>query len=114
VEAVLCVVDGVSGVEVCTEKAWQYAEEYEMPRVIIGGRMDRERANHERMLESVNEAFGRAVVPVQIPIGSEKNLKGVVDLIRMKAYTYDMGGNGKGKEIPIPVHLEAASKDGHE
>jgi elongation factor G len=114
VEAVLCVVDGVSGVEVCTEKAWQYAEEYEMPRVIIGGRMDRERANHERMLESVNEAFGRAVVPVQIPIGSEKNLKGVVDLIRMKAYTYDMGGNGKGKEIPIPVHLEAAAKAGHE
>lgn len=114
VEAVLVVVDGVSGVEVCTEKAWQYAEEYEMPRVIIGSRMDRERANHERMMDSINEAFGRAVVPVQIPIGNEKNLKGVVDLIRMKAYTYDMGGNGKGKEIPIPVHLEAAAKAGHE
>jgi elongation factor G len=114
VEAVLVVVDGVSGVEVGSEKTWQFAEEYEMPRVIIGSRMDRERANHERMMDSINEAFGRAVVPVQLPIGSEKNLKGVVDLIRMKAYTYDMGGNGKGKEIPIPVHLEASAKAGHE
>jgi elongation factor G len=114
VEAVIAVIDGVSGVEVSTEKVWGYAEEYEMPRVIVGGRMDRERADYERMMNSVTEAFGRAVVPVQIPIGAEKNLKGVVDLIRMKAYTYEMGGNGKGKEIPIPVHLEAASKAGHE
>ncbi|HWR17071.1 MAG TPA: elongation factor G [Terriglobales bacterium] len=114
VEAVLVVVDGVSGVEVCTEKAWHYAEEYEMPRVIIGGRMDRERASSERMLDSVTEEFGRAVVPVQIPIGSEKNFKGVVDLIRMKAYTYDMGGNGKGKEVPIPADLADAAKAGHE
>ncbi len=114
VEAVIAIVDGVSGVEVSTEKVWGYAEEYEMPRVIVAGRMDRERADYERLMKSVAEEFGRAVVPVQIPIGSEKNLKGVVDLIRMKAYTYDMGGNGKGKEIPIPVHLEAASKAGHE
>jgi elongation factor G len=114
VEAVITVIDGVSGVEVSTEKVWGYAEEYEMPRVIVAGRMDRERADYERMMNSVNEAFGRAVVPVQIPIGAEKNIKGVVDLIRMKAYTYDMGGNGKGKEIPIPVHLEAVSKAGHE
>lgn len=114
VEAVITVVDGVSGVEVSTEKVWGYAEEYEMPRVLVGGRMDRERADYERMMNSLTEAFGRVVVPVQIPIGAEKNIKGVVDLIRMKAYTYDMGGNGKGKEIPIPVHLEAAAKAGHE
>ncbi len=114
VEAVLCVVDGVSGVEVSTEKTWQYAEEYEMPRVIIGGRMDRERADYQRMLDSVTETFGRNVVPVQIPIGSEKNLKGVVDVIRMKAYTYEMGGNGKGKETAIPADLEAAAKAAHE
>ncbi|HMK31680.1 MAG TPA: GTP-binding protein, partial [Terriglobales bacterium] len=86
VESVLVVVDGVSGVEVSTEKAWGYAEEYEMPRVIVGGRMDRERADAERMLQSVSEAFGRAVVPVQLPIGKEKNFSGVVDLVKMKAY----------------------------
>jgi elongation factor G len=66
------------------------------------------------MLDSVTETFGRNVVPVQIPIGSEKNLKGVVDVIRMKAYTYEMGGNGKGKETAIPADLEAAAKAAHE
>src|SRR5215467_532682 len=97
-EAALVVVDGVSGVEVVTEKVWQYAEEINLPRVIVVSRMDRERANYETALESLVAAFGRQVVPVQLPIGSEKNLKGVIDLVTMKAYTYDMGGNGKGKE----------------
>jgi elongation factor G len=113
-EAALVVVDGVSGVEVVTEKVWQYAEEINLPRVICVSRMDRERANYETALESLVSAFGRQVVPVQIPIGSEKNLKGVIDLVTMKAYTYDMGGNGKGKEGPIPAELEAAAKDAHE
>ena len=113
-EAALVVVDGVSGVEVVTEKVWQYAEEINLPRVICVSRMDRERANYETALESLVSAFGRLVVPVQIPIGSEKSLKGVVDLVTMKAYTYDMGGNGKGKEGPIPAELEAAAKEAHE
>ncbi|HXB22501.1 MAG TPA: elongation factor G [Candidatus Solibacter sp.] len=113
-EAAIVVVDGVSGVEVVTEKVWQYAEEIELPRVIVVSRMDRERANYENALESLRNAFGRQVVPVQIPIGSEKSLKGVVDLVTMKAYTYEMGGNGKGKEGPIPAELEAAAKAAHE
>ena len=66
VEGVVVAVDGVGGVEVVTEKAWQYAEEYNLPRVIVGSRMDRERADAERMLESVVAAFGRTVVPVQL------------------------------------------------
>ena len=113
-EAALVVVDGVSGVEVVTEKVWQYAEEINLPRVICVSRMDRERANYETALESLVSAFGRQVVPVQIPIGSEKSLKGVVDLVTMKAFTYDMGGNGRGKEGPIPAELEAAAKEAHE
>src|SRR5690242_14489992 len=113
-EAALVVVDGVSGVEVVTEKVWQYAEEINLPRVICVSRMDRERANYETALESLVNSFGRQVVPVQIPIGSEKNLKGVVDLVTMKAYTYEMGGNGKGKEGPIPADVEAAAKEAHE
>src|SRR5262245_59319816 len=113
-EAALVVVDGVAGVEVVTDKVWQYADEINLPRVIVVGRMDRERANHEMALASLREAFGRQVVPMQIPIGSEKNLKGVVDLVTMKAYTYDMGGSGKGKEGPIPAELEAAAKEAHE
>jgi elongation factor G len=113
-EAALVVVDGVSGVEVVTEKVWQYAEEINLPRVICVSRMDRERANYESALASLVSAFGRQVVPVQIPIGSEKSLKGVIDLVTMKSYTYDMGGTGKGKEGPIPAELEAAAKEAHE
>jgi elongation factor G len=113
-EAAVVVVDGVSGVEVVTEKVWQYAEEIDLPRVIVVSRMDRDRANYETALESLRNAFGRQVVPVQIPIGSEKSLKGVVDLVTMKAYTYEMGGSGKGKEGPIPAEVEAAAKEAHE
>ena len=113
-EAAIVVVDGVSGVEVVTEKVWLYADEIELPRVIVVSRMDRDRANYETALESLRSAFGRQVTPVQIPIGSEKSLKGVVDLVNMKAYTYELGGNGKGKEGPIPAELEAVCKDAHE
>jgi elongation factor G len=114
VEGALVVVDGVGGVEVVTEKAWQYAEEYNLPRLIVGARMDRERADAGRMLESVTASFGRAAVPVQLPIGSEKNLTGVVDLIRMKAFTYEMGGNGQGKEGEVPANMKDAAAGGRE
>jgi elongation factor G len=113
-EAALVVVDGVSGVEVVTEKVWQYAEEINLPRVIVVSRMDRERANYQTALESLVNAFGRLVVPVQLPIGSEKSLKGVIDLVTMKAYTYELGGTGKGKEGPIPSELQAAAQEAHE
>ena len=113
-ETALIVVDGTAGVEVITERVWQYADDYEMPRVIVANKMDRERADAERTLDSLTSAFGRTVIPVQLPIGSEKSLKGVVDLVRMKAYTYDLGGNGKGKEAPIPGELAEAAKAGHE
>ena len=114
VEGVVVAVDGVGGVEVVTEKAWQYAEEYNLPRVIVGSRMDRERADAQRMMDSIVAAFGRSVIPVQLLIGSEKTLSGVVDLIKMKAFTYDMGGNGQGKEGDIPANLKDAAQSAHE
>jgi elongation factor G len=114
VEAAIVAVDGVGGVEVVTEKTWQYAEEFNLPRIIVGSRMDRERADAERMLDSAVAAFGRTAIPVQLPIGSEKNLTGVVDLVRMKAFTYDMGGSGQGKEGDIPANLADAAKAAHE
>jgi elongation factor G len=54
------------------------------------------------------------VIPIELPIGSEKNLSGVVDLVRMKAYTYDLGGNGKGKETEIPANMKAQVQEAHE
>src|SRR6202030_3868361 len=68
VDAALVVVDGVAGVEVVTERVWNYCEEYKTPRVIVASRMDRERADAERVLESWTRAFGRAVVPLELPI----------------------------------------------
>jgi elongation factor G len=114
VEAALVVVDGVAGVEVVTERVWAYAEEINLPRVLVVSRMDRERADADRVLESVEKAFGRSVVPLQLPIGKEKGFSGVVDLVRMKAYTYELGGNGKGKEGEIPANLAEKAKEGHE
>src|ERR1017187_7395363 len=102
VDAAIVVVDGVAGVEVVTQRVWNYCEEYKTPRLIVVNRMDRDRANAERVLESLTNAFGRDVIPIELPIGSEKSLSGVVDLVRMKAYTYELGGNGKGKETEIP------------
>ena len=82
--------------------------------MIVVSRMDRERSNAERVLESLTKSFGRAVTPLQLPIGSEKSLSGIVDLVRMKAYTYEMGGNGKGKEGPIPADMADVAKEAHE
>ena len=113
-EAALVVVDGVSGVEAMTSRVWDYAAEMDMPRIIVVNRMDRDRADKERALESLRAAFGRQVVPVFLPVGTERNLTGVVDLVTMKAYTYSMGGNGKGKEGPIPAELAEEAKAAHE
>jgi len=114
VDAAIVVVDGVAGVEVVTQRVWNYCEEYKTPRLIVVSRMDRERADAARVLESVEKAFGRNVIPIELPIGAEKSLSGVVDLVRMKAYTYEMGGSGKGKETEIPANLKDQALKAHE
>jgi elongation factor G len=114
VDAALVVVDGVAGVEVVTQRVWQYCNDIDLPRMIVVNRMDRDRADANRVLESLTNAFGRAVTPLQLPIGREKSLSGIVDLVRMKAYTYEMGGNGKGKEGPIPADMASVAQEAHE
>ncbi|HTS09927.1 MAG TPA: elongation factor G [Candidatus Eisenbacteria bacterium] len=114
VDAAIVVVDGVAGVEVVTQRVWNYCEEYKTPRLIVVSRMDRERADAARVLESVEKAFGRNVIPIELPIGAEKSLSGVIDLVRMKAYNYEMGGNGKGKETEIPSNLKDQALEAHE
>ncbi len=114
VDAAIVVVDGVAGVEVVTQRVWNYCEEFQTPRLIVASRMDRERADAERVLDSLENAFGRMVIPLELPIGKERNLRGVVDLVRMKAYTYELGGNGKGKESEIPDDLKDQAQEAHE
>jgi elongation factor G len=113
-DAAVILVDAVAGVEVQTEKVWQFADDFKLPRVIVVSKLDRERAAFDRTMESVIERFGRAAVPVQIPIGSERDFKGVVDLIRMKAFTYQPGGDGKGTEGEIPGDMADAAQKAHD
>ncbi len=113
-DAALVLVDGVAGVEVQTEKVWSFADEFNLPRAVMINKLDRERSSFERALANVQEVFGRLAVPVQLPIGAEKEFKGVVDVIRMKAYTYTIDGDGKGKEGPIPESLAEPAQKAHE
>jgi elongation factor G len=113
-DGALVVVDAVAGVEVSTEKVWEAAAELELPRLVMLNRLDRERASIDRSLESLRAVFGRAVVPVQLPIGEEKSFRGVVDLVAMKAWTYAVDGSGKPSESAIPADLEASAQAARE
>ena len=113
-DSALVLVDGVAGVEVQTEKVWSFASEFQIPRAIVINKLERERADFQRALASVHETFGRAAVPIHIPIGSERDFKGVVDLVQMKAYTYTLDGDGKAKEGEIPADLADAAQKAHE
>jgi elongation factor G len=110
VDAALVLVCGVSGVEVQTEKVWKWAEEYQLPRILLVNKLDRERADFARVVEAIQKSFGRSPVPVQIPIGSEKDFSGVVDLIEFKAYQYPKDESGKFQEIDIPDSLKEEAK----
>jgi len=109
-DAAVVVVDAVSGVEVQTEKVWAAAEQFELPRLVVVNRIDRERASLSRTLDSLTTSFGRTVIPVQMPIGEEKAFRGVVDLVGMKAYVFETDGSGKFKEEAVPAAMEADAK----
>jgi elongation factor G len=113
-DAALLLVHGVAGVEVQTERTWGFCEKYNLPRVLVLDQMDRERASFERSVGALKEAFGRAVVPVQLPIGEERNFRGIADLVRMKAYLFEPNGNGKATESDIPAELASAAAAAHE
>ncbi|HEX8984136.1 MAG TPA: GTP-binding protein, partial [Bryobacteraceae bacterium] len=109
-DSALVLVDGVAGVEVQTEKVWSFADEFSLPRAIVINKLDRERASFERTLENVQANFGRTAIPVHLPIGSEREFHGVVDLIQMKAFSYTLDGDGKGREESIPGDMAAAAQ----
>jgi len=99
------VVSGVTGVEVTTEKVWKFADQYELPRAIIINKMDRERASFSRTLDALQKKFGKNIVPIQLPMGEEKDFNGVIDLVTMKAYKYSTDGSGKVDTLDIPADL---------
>jgi elongation factor G len=102
-DAAVVVVDAVDGVKVGTEKVWQTANDYNLPRLVFVNKMDRERADYNQVLAGLKNILGAQVVPLQFPIGQEAGFKGVVDLVSLKAYT---GGGGKMETGPVPDDLK--------
>jgi elongation factor G len=105
VEAAIVTVDSVAGVEVGTELVWQTCDEYKLPRFVVINKMDRENANFQKALESVQAAFPKSkFIPVQLPLGEQQSFKGVVGLLSMKARL------GKGDQLSeIPADMQAAA-----
>lgn len=114
VDAALIVVDGVSGVEVVTEKVWGFAEEYTLPRAFFINKLDRERSDFQRTVDNIMEVFGRHCLPIYLPIGTEREFNGIVDVISLKAFRYTPDGDGKGTEIPIPDDMADEAKAAHD
>jgi elongation factor G len=99
------------GVEVGTQRLWQRAQELGVARLVYVNMLDRERADFFRALDSLKEAFGPHVVATEIPIGSEHETRGLIDLVDMKAFAYDGAGKDNCKEIPIPEDLRALAEE---
>ena len=96
-DGAVIVVCAASGVEVGTELVWRYAEEHKLPRLIFVNKIDRENADFFKVVEQLQTYFGRRCLPIQLPIGSEEDFQGVVDVVKMKAYS---GSQWQEGEIP--------------
>ena len=110
-ESAVFIVNAVMGVEVHTTRLWQRAAELDLARLVFVNMLDRERADFFRTLESLKSAFGSHVVATEIPIGSEHDISGVIDLVDMKAYRYDSADRASCSEIPIPDELQEQAQE---
>ncbi len=107
------VVSAVEGVEVQTEVAWRIAEQRGIPRAVFVNKLDRERASFERTIADLKDRFGAGIAPLQLPIGEEAALSGVVELLNDTAVTYT-DGNGKGATGAIPSDMESEEHSVHD
>ena len=104
VDNAVIVVDAVGGVEFQTQKVWELADEYHLPRIIFINRMDRERADFNKALESIKNKFKKKATPICLPTGAEDKFNGIVDLISSKAYIFtDNKGIAKPSDIPADM-----------
>jgi len=102
VDGAVVIVSALSGVKAETQKIWKYASEFEIPRIVFVNKMDKENANFSRALGELEKSFGKDALPMQLPIGSGEDFKGIVDLIKMKALIFD---KGKSQESDIPSDM---------
>src|SRR5665213_4336729 len=117
-EAALIVVNAQIGVEAVTDRVWKYAAEVNLPRIMVINQIDHPKADSrigcQRMIELMQEKWGRQVVPVQLPIVDQHGFHGVVDLVTMKAFLYEPDGDGHGNSGKIPESVAADAKVAHE
>ena len=111
VDSAVVVVNGVAGVEVNTERLWRRAADEGLSRLVFVNMLDRERADFFRTLDSLKAAFGPHVVATEIPIGFEQAVRGVVDLIDMKAFVYEGEARGSSREEAIPEELADVAQE---
>jgi elongation factor G len=102
VDGAVVIVSAISGVKAETQKIWKYASEFEIPRLIFVNKMDKDTANFLRAVSEVEKNFGKEALPLQLPIGSGENFIGIVDLIKMKAYTFQ---GAKPEESDVPSNM---------
>src|SRR5277367_2131825 len=118
VEAALVLVNAQCGVEAVTERVWKFAEEANLPRIVVLNQMDSPRAGGGQglsaLMEDLHERWGRTCVPVQLPITGQDGFHGVVDLVTMQAFFYEPGGNGAGRIGEVPAGMLAAARTAHE
>jgi elongation factor G len=110
-DAAVVVINAVMGVEVHTERLWQRADAEGLARLVFVNMLDRERADFFRALDSLQEAFGNHVVATEIPIGSEHEVNGVIDLIDLKAFVYEGAERDNSTETEIPEELRAQAEE---
>ena len=103
-DASVVLVDAVAGVEVGSELTWRYADEYRLARLVVVNKMDRENANFDKAVASIQNTFGKKCVPIELPIGAEAGFKGVVDLMAGKAFVYD-GSKNPATPEDVPANL---------
>jgi elongation factor G len=102
VDGAVVIVSALSGVKAETQKIWKYASDFELPRIVFVNKMDKDTANFSRAVGDIEKAFEADALPLQLPVGSGENFTGIVDLIKLKAYTFQ---NGKTTESEIPSDM---------
>jgi elongation factor G len=111
-DGAVCVLDGNQGVEPQTETVWRQADKYHVPRIVFVNKMDKTGADFFRCVEEINTKVGGRPICIQLPIGSENNFKGIIDLLRMKAVVWEDEGLGaKYHDEEIPAELLAQAEE---
>ena len=111
VDTAVVLIDAVSGVQVQTEKVWEYADSFTLPRLILINRIDMERANFKQVLSDIEKILGIKPLVTQLPLGEETSFRGIIDLITMKALVFDNDNSGNFTEENIPDEMQSQAEE---